>query len=516
MAQFFISHAKEDLAITVEVAQGLERAGYTTWYYERDSVPGPSYLDQVGRAIEEASAIVIVLSATSLESNHVNNEVVRAYESRLPFLPLLNGIAHVDLQRRQPTLRQALGASTTIQVPPDGIGSIIPRLVAGAEMLGIHAMARQSALAMHETPPRSSAVPEMPAYSRGDEAIVRALYVCFDRPAFRVHFEHETDLEALIAAVDDTIAAINTGVTKTRDGVVFGEPVKGKSYLQSDALVGKFDKIVCLLSEVKRRFSEAQRKGYFYPQRPGRLAFHHDHQAEAMGVAVRIDDLRNQVLTIANEVYSKLGLRPFPLIETPENYRSVAAAGSKQTRTDRAATAIKDHPVFSVLVVIALAAIALSQLTGAIENLTRFANERLGRHPATAVLTAEYCQLLSPLITQFDRTKSAFDRWNNQNLPLESEIIRDGNIKARNLLEQQAALVPVDLQNDRRKLVEHYDRWLEEFSRLREGPGRKLDEPFVFVGPEGFPFPTDSEIRFRARLESVLAQLGSRPNCGSF
>ena len=185
----------------------------------------------------------------------------------------------------------------------------------------------------------------------------------------------------------------------------------------------------------------------------------------------------------------------------------------KQTRVDRAVTAIKDHRIFSALIVVALAAIALSQFTGAVENLTRFVNEHLRPQPTTAALTAEYCQLLAPLIAQFDRTKSAFDRWNEQNLPLENEIIRDGNIKARNLLEQHAALVPRELQNDRRKLVEHYDRWLEEFSRLREGPGQNLDQPFVFVGPEGFPFPTDSEARFRERYEMVSSRLGNTADC---
>ena len=43
MATVFISHAEEDQALALDIARGLEQAGYSTWYYERDSSPGLSY-----------------------------------------------------------------------------------------------------------------------------------------------------------------------------------------------------------------------------------------------------------------------------------------------------------------------------------------------------------------------------------------------------------------------------------------------------------------------------------------
>jgi len=39
MNEIFISHAEEDEAVASELAQGLEAAGYTTWYFERDGLP---------------------------------------------------------------------------------------------------------------------------------------------------------------------------------------------------------------------------------------------------------------------------------------------------------------------------------------------------------------------------------------------------------------------------------------------------------------------------------------------
>jgi hypothetical protein len=178
------------------------------------------------------------------------------------------------------------------------------------------------------------------------------------------------------------------------------------------------------------------------------------------------------------------------------------------TRTDRILSRLKDHWLLSGLIVFGIIVISLSQFTSSLEALRRM----FGPGPRPA-LTAEYCTLLAPLVVQLDRTKDAFARWNDRNLPLETHTIRDGNLKARDLLEKHSQLVPFQLQEARRKLVEHYDRWLEEYQKLRQGPEANPKEAFVFVGPEGYPFPTDAEASFRARLEYVRNELGGQPAC---
>jgi Tol biopolymer transport system component len=141
MGVVFISHVEEDAAIALDIARGLEEAGFQTWYYERDSVPGPPYLIQVGEAVDAASAVILVISPHSLGSSQVTAEVVRAYESNKPFVPLLHGVSHVEFQQRQPLWRQALGANTSIQVPPEGVSSILPRVLAGLRRLGVEVVA---------------------------------------------------------------------------------------------------------------------------------------------------------------------------------------------------------------------------------------------------------------------------------------------------------------------------------------------------------------------------------------
>lgn len=116
-------------------------------------------------------------------------------------------------------------------------------------------------------------------------------------------------------------------------------------------------------------------------------------------------------------------------------------------------------------------------------------------------------ELLGPIVMQFDRTERAFNRWTTKNLYIETKIIREGNETVRNLLLSKGHLIPPDLLPDAGRLVEHYDRWLEEYEHVRGGTEPQLDAPFVFVGPAGYPFPTDAEQRFRERFRTLWEEL---------
>ncbi len=180
---------------------------------------------------------------------------------------------------------------------------------------------------------------------------------------------------------------------------------------------------------------------------------------------------------------------------------------------DRFWSKVRNRPLLAAVFVIGVAVIAIGQFTDAVEKTIQFVNHRVLGHPSEDALQGEYCELLAPMMVQLDRTKAAFDRWTEQNLYLEAKIIREGNIAVRDLLIGKAELVRPELQEDARRLVEHYDRWLEEFDRVRGGTEPDLQTPFVFVGPKGFPFPRDSEERFRQRHRKLQEQLGPDLAC---
>ncbi|MGQ0703070.1 MAG: TIR domain-containing protein, partial [Gemmatimonadales bacterium] len=137
MGTVFVSHSEQEAILALEIALGLEEHGYSTWCYEVDSVPGPSYLVQTGDAIERAEAVILVISRQSLASHQVTREVERAHESRKQFIPLLVDLTHPEFQAAQPTWRQALGTATSLAIVPGDRGATASRLVSGLRALGL-------------------------------------------------------------------------------------------------------------------------------------------------------------------------------------------------------------------------------------------------------------------------------------------------------------------------------------------------------------------------------------------
>ncbi len=133
----FISHVEEDGAVALELADALDAAGYATWCYERDTIPGPSYLLQTSGAIEGSQAVVVLISADALGSHQVTSEVVRAHEADKPFIPLLIGISREEFGARQPEWREAIGSAATLELPAGGVRAVVPRIVDGLTALGV-------------------------------------------------------------------------------------------------------------------------------------------------------------------------------------------------------------------------------------------------------------------------------------------------------------------------------------------------------------------------------------------
>src|SRR5579871_7024257 len=98
MHQVFISYNNADRHLVPELSQALESAGYSTWYYDRDTQVGFQYLDYVGATIVDCHAMVLLISPRSVRSTQVNGEIVRAYEEKKSILPVLCGMNYVEFQ----------------------------------------------------------------------------------------------------------------------------------------------------------------------------------------------------------------------------------------------------------------------------------------------------------------------------------------------------------------------------------------------------------------------------------
>jgi len=177
------------------------------------------------------------------------------------------------------------------------------------------------------------------------------------------------------------------------------------------------------------------------------------------------------------------------------------------TRYDKLIRRLRNNPIVAIGLVAFAVLLGTAALMGAFDHLWEFTESRvLGR---SKELRIEYCELLRPLVVELDRTKAAFDRWDQKNLSLESETIRDGNLRARALLRDKGHLVPDSLREDQRKLITHYDQWLEEYDKVRVRKESNPDSPFVFV----YSFPQQSEHNFRERMAQIEKKLGDEARC---
>ncbi len=82
----FLSYASADAATAQQICEFLESHGVSCWMAPRDVKPGAQYADAIVEAINEAKALVLVLSGSAVASAHVGKEVERASSKRKPII----------------------------------------------------------------------------------------------------------------------------------------------------------------------------------------------------------------------------------------------------------------------------------------------------------------------------------------------------------------------------------------------------------------------------------------------
>ena len=115
-------------------------------------------------------------------------------------------------------------------------------------------------------------------------------------------------------------------------------------------------------------------------------------------------------------------------------------------------------------------------------------------------------ELLGPLYIQFERTKRASDRWDKENLFIEASVIKEGNTTIRDLLLTKGQLILSNLLDDAGKLIDHYDKWLEEFDRVKARRASGENVSFVFT----YDFPRKSEKAFKEALKDIRKTLSKK------
>ncbi|MGD0840857.1 MAG: AAA-like domain-containing protein [Candidatus Acidiferrales bacterium] len=182
----FVSYVEEDGAVAQELARGIEAAGFSTWYYQRDCASGASYLVEISKAIERCDAFLLLVTPHSCEGpDEITAEAVRAYKLRKKKIPVLYQMTHDEFEARQresDQIRewgQIMAASSGVSIGAEGAAAVVPRIVAGLraggmapdlEVLPAAARPAQSAPSAPSATPAANVAPAASAPSAASPA----------------------------------------------------------------------------------------------------------------------------------------------------------------------------------------------------------------------------------------------------------------------------------------------------------------------------------------------------------
>ncbi len=119
----FVSYASGDAAVAKSIVGNLEQHGFKCWMAPRDVKPGAPYAAAIVQGISEANALVLVLSASSVQSDHVAREVERAASKHKPIYAF-----RIDAAPLNAELEYFLSKSQWIDVPALGMPAALAKL----------------------------------------------------------------------------------------------------------------------------------------------------------------------------------------------------------------------------------------------------------------------------------------------------------------------------------------------------------------------------------------------------
>jgi TolB-like protein len=124
----FVSYASQDAAVANSIVENLEQHGLKCWIAPRDVKPGAQYADAIVRAINDAKAVVLVMSRSAVGSSHVGKEIERGSSKRKPIIAF-----RIDAAPLNHALEYFLSESQWIEVPKLGMSAALTKL---AEAVG--------------------------------------------------------------------------------------------------------------------------------------------------------------------------------------------------------------------------------------------------------------------------------------------------------------------------------------------------------------------------------------------
>jgi len=207
----FVSYASQDATVANSIVESLEAYGLKCWMAPRDVKPGAQYADAIVRAINEAKALVLVMSGSAVDSAHVAREVERAASKRKPIIPF-----RVDAAPLNPELEYFLSNSQWIDVRALGMPAALTKLK--------EAVGQGSAISSQQTAAGKRAGGAKKRIAIAATAVVIALGIAVGLGVYFWSSKHGAQVPAVAAITDKSIAVLPfVDMSEKKDQEYFGD-----------------------------------------------------------------------------------------------------------------------------------------------------------------------------------------------------------------------------------------------------------------------------------------------------
>ncbi len=130
----FFSYSREDSEFALRLAEDLKAAGGVVWIDQLDIAPGQEWDNAIEDAVTQCPRMLLILSAASVKSPKVRNEIAFALDEKKTIIPVLyqdctvplqlRRIQHIDFRtdhtRGLKVLLKALGVEQSVPRPANG------------------------------------------------------------------------------------------------------------------------------------------------------------------------------------------------------------------------------------------------------------------------------------------------------------------------------------------------------------------------------------------------------------
>lgn len=137
-----------------------------------------------------------------------------------------------------------------------------------------------------------------------DKDLIKFFVQCFDRPAFWDDIRQEGRIEDFDKAIEDTLIALNTGVLRTRDGVILKQS-EGKSAIQNPLWREKLDTIADMLNSIRKRLKIAVAEKACTKRSSGEEVFYY---LSDYGLNNWFNLTRKEILKVLSSICKEAGL----------------------------------------------------------------------------------------------------------------------------------------------------------------------------------------------------------------